>query len=77
LLDPVNLTRIVVTSDAMPTQREHVDNLVTVNGVARRAKIRIRSRRVSASAIVLVSGIDPPMDMPVGHMPLRRRGRDR
>jgi predicted transposase YbfD/YdcC len=34
LLDPVELTRSVVTSDAMHTQREHVDYLVTVKRAA-------------------------------------------
>src|SRR5206468_649989 len=34
LLDPVGLTRTVVTADAMHTQREHVDYLVTVKRAA-------------------------------------------
>jgi predicted transposase YbfD/YdcC len=34
LLDRVDLARTVVTSDAMHTQREHVDYLVTVKGAA-------------------------------------------
>jgi predicted transposase YbfD/YdcC len=34
LLDPVDLTRHVVTADAMHTQREHVDYLVTVKHAA-------------------------------------------
>jgi len=34
LLDPLDLTRMVVTSDAMHTQREHVDYLVTVKHAA-------------------------------------------
>lgn len=34
LLDPLDVTRTVVTSDAMHTQREHVDYLVTVKQAA-------------------------------------------